>query len=95
VIRRIVHMRFEAKQIEAFLKIFEESADAIRASEGCHEVVLFQDEDDPTHFTTWSLWTSVEHLNQYRQSDLFKSTWARTKPLFRERAQAFSYTEVG
>lgn len=42
---------------------------------------------------TLSHWESEENLEQYRQSELFKSTWAKTKVLFREKAQAWTLEE--
>jgi quinol monooxygenase YgiN len=41
--------------------------------------------------TTHSHWKSEEALEQYRNSDLFQSTWSTVKPLFAARPEAHSY----
>jgi heme-degrading monooxygenase HmoA len=40
--------------------------------------------------STFSLWESEEALNNYRHSELFSVTWAKTKILFADRPVAFS-----
>jgi heme-degrading monooxygenase HmoA len=39
---------------------------------------------------TFSIWDSEAALENYRQSDLFRDTWAKTKALFAEKAEAWS-----
>ena len=39
---------------------------------------------------TYSHWESESALNQYRDSELFKSVWAFTKTLFSDKPVAFS-----
>jgi quinol monooxygenase YgiN len=73
------------------LAIFHQSKERIRNFEGCHHLELWQDLDTPNVFTTHSHWQGVEALEQYRQSDLFKTTWAATKVLFADKPQAFSH----
>lgn len=91
MIRRIVHMSFREESIEEFVSLFEESCEAIRAFPGCKELTLLQDDEDQGRFTTYSLWDSVDDLEAYRKSDLFRTTWARTKVLFDDRPSARSY----
>jgi heme-degrading monooxygenase HmoA len=43
---------------------------------------------------TYSYWLSEEHLNAYRDSELFKTTWAATKVLFLDKPVAFSSESV-
>ena len=43
---------------------------------------------------TISHWDSEAALELYRQSELFKFTWAKTKPLFEEKAQAWSLLNI-
>ena len=90
MIKRIVRMTFQKDKIEDFKKVFEESKAFIRAFEGCHHLELWQQTDQPNVFFTYSMWESEDHLNQYRHSDLFKTTWARTKPLFEDKPSAWS-----
>jgi heme-degrading monooxygenase HmoA len=39
---------------------------------------------------TFSKWENEELLNEYRNSEVFKETWALVKPLFIEKPFAFS-----
>ena len=94
MIRRIVHMEFDPEHIDAFLAIFEASCEAIRAFPGCRELTLLQQKDAPNRMTTYSLWDSEDALEDYRQSDLFRSTWTQTKVLFAARPTAASYDIV-
>jgi heme-degrading monooxygenase HmoA len=87
-------MSFQADAIDTFEGIFEESCQRIRAFPGCQELTLLQDIDQPHRFSTYSLWENPESLEAYRQSDLFRSTWAKTKVLFSDRPTAVSYRIV-
>lgn len=83
-------MYFQEDKTEDFLKIFEESKNLIRAFEGCEHLELWQDIDLPNVFCTYSHWMDENCLEKYRQSELFRSTWVKTKVLFSEKPQAFS-----
>jgi len=90
MIYRLVKMEFDEANAERFLEVFESSKENIRAFKGCEHLQLWRDENDPNIFFTYSHWLDSEALNNYRNSDLFKDTWAKTKILFRARAQAWS-----
>lgn len=90
MITRVVKMYFREGEAENFLLIFEEMKQHIAQSEGCFELHLHRDSADPNQFFTISLWQSEAHLNRYRDSELFKLTWARVKPLFAESAAAWT-----
>jgi len=79
---RIVRMTFRPDRLDAFLALFRASAPHIRAFPGCRHLALLEDAHYPNILTTYSLWESAEALERYRHSDLFRSTWAETKPLF-------------
>ncbi|SFB55030.1 putative quinol monooxygenase [Algoriphagus aquimarinus] len=87
---RIVRMTFKHEAVAAFLENFNANKKSIRNSPGCHHLELWQDENDKNIFLTHSHWESEEKLNQYRDSELFKSVWTFTKALFSEKPQAFS-----
>jgi len=94
---RIVRMTFQPDLVEAFLENFEVHKKSIRNFPGCLHLELWRDENQKNIFTTYSHWESEEHLNQYRDSELFKSVWKFTKALFDEKPVAFSsriFTEV-
>lgn len=87
---RIVKMRFHQEHIAAFLAIFEEKKGAIRASKGCQLLELYQEQSNPELFFTYSYWDTTDDLEQYRQSELFTSVWAKTKVLFNAKPEAWS-----
>lgn len=87
---RIVKMQFKEGTIDQFETIFGSSHPRIRAFDGCMHLSLIRDIDNPNVFFTISHWTSEKALETYRQSELFRSTWNKTKPLFEKRAEAWS-----
>ena len=87
---RIVKMTFEADKVADFLSVFEESKLKIRAMNGCTHLELMQDYNLPNSFSTYSYWNSEGDLNNYRNSEIFKDVWARTKVLFSDKPIAFS-----
>jgi len=87
---RVVRMTFHPEKVAAFLENFEAQKSLIRNFPGCEHLELWQDQDDKNIFVTYSLWQSEEALNQYRDSQLFKSLWTFTKALFSEKPQAWS-----
>jgi heme-degrading monooxygenase HmoA len=87
---RIVRMTFQEGKLPDFHAIFDRSKHHIRSFSGNHHLELLCDPDHPSVRMTYSLWDSAESLEAYRQSELFRTTWAATKVLFSERAVAFS-----
>ena len=83
-------MTFEPAKVETFLAVFEENKLKIRNMKGCTHLELLQDYNLPNSFSTYSYWENEEDLNNYRNSDLFKEVWTRTKALFSEKPIAFS-----
>jgi quinol monooxygenase YgiN len=91
---RIVKMSFEPSKINEFLSNFESNKNKIRSFEGCNFLELYRDKQKINIFFTYSYWDSEEHLENYRQSNLFKSVWAKTKPLFNAKPEAWSVDKV-
>jgi len=91
---RIVRMTFAPDKTADFLEIFSDSKDKIRAFEGCHHVELLQDINRPNVYSTYSLWESETHLNNYRDSPLFGQVWKATKALFADKPLAWSNVSV-
>ncbi len=83
---RVVRMTFRPEEVPAFLKNFEAHKILIRNFPGCRHLELWQDENQKNIFVTYSHWESEDALNQYRDSQLFKSVWnfgkTRTKKIF-------------
>lgn len=93
-ITRIVRLVFEPQHVEVFLDIYKASYQLIRYSPGCNFLQLMRDHDHDHIYYTYSKWNSDEDLQEYRKSELFSQTWARTKVLFADKPQAFSIVEV-
>lgn len=83
-------MTFRPEAIAGFTALFEERKALIRHFEGCRHLELWQQEDRPDVFFTYSIWESQQHLDRYRFSELFRDTWTRTKALFAAKAEAWS-----
>lgn len=93
MINRIVQMTFREESIDEFLALFNERKQLIRHFEGCSHLELWRDENKGNVFFTYSKWDSIQHLDHYRYSELFKDTWARTKALFADKPQAWSVSQ--
>ncbi len=87
---RIVRMTFQEDKLPEFHAIFDRSKHHIRAFPGNRHLELLSDPANPIVRMTYSLWDSADDLEAYRQSELFRTTWAATKALFAERTIAFS-----
>lgn len=90
MLRRMVRMTFQEDKVDAFLNNFYQNKEKIRNFPGCQHLELWQDENFKNIFITYSFWDDEAALNQYRDSELFKSIWAVTKPLFSQKPNAFS-----
>lgn len=90
MLKRMVKMTFQKDRIADFLVIFEESKNLIRNFPGCQHLELLHLEGQPEVMFTFSLWDGPEALESYRQSELFRNTWSKTKVLFSEKPEAWS-----
>lgn len=93
MINRIVKLTFKENHIPEFKKLFEDNWREIKNQKGCFDVKLLQDKNNPTIFFTYSLWDSNESIENYKNSELFKYIWPKTKALFGDKPEAWS-TEV-
>lgn len=91
---RIVRMTFKPEKVEDFLDNFHQTKHHIRNFEGCKHLELLQDLENPNIYCTYSLWDSEKHLENYRNSELFKGVWAFTKTLFADKPFAFSVNKL-
>ena len=94
MIVRIVKLTFEKENIASFERIFEDTKDTIRKTEGCSLLELYQDVTNPTVFFTFSHWESEKHLEAYRTSLFFKNVWGKTKVLFDQKPEAWSVQKI-
>jgi len=91
---RIVKLSFEEKNIDTFLENFNINKKNIRNFKGCRLLQLLRDKNNPNIFFSYSYWDSEKDLENYRDSDLFKSVWAKTKILFNNKPEAWSVENI-
>lgn len=87
---RIVKMEFHRENVASFLANFETVKEKIRHFPGCLFLELYRDKDNNSIFFTYSRWKDEKDLENYRNSELFQEVWGVTKPLFSNRAEAWS-----
>jgi len=87
-------MSFEASKIEQFFKNFNQNKQKIRNFEGCSLLKLLQDKNNPSIIFSYSYWESEAHLEAYRNSELFKQVWKKTKILFNNKPEAWSVDTI-
>ena len=88
-------MTFREDAVETFLnEVFEHSKSRIRAFPGCRHMELLRQKNKPSVLFTLSFWDDEAALEAYRQSELFQTTWAKTKVLFAEKAEAWTVEVV-
>lgn len=90
MILRLVKMHFKAEELDNFLSYFQTIKSHIEAMPGLVKLHLYQDKTNKDVLFTHSVWVSEEHLNDYRNSELFAEVWPKTKRLFANKAEAWS-----
>ncbi|MDC6351320.1 putative quinol monooxygenase [Zeaxanthinibacter sp. PT1] len=91
---RIVKLTFKKENIASFEQLFDQTKQQIRNFDGCLFLELYKDKNNEGIFFTYSKWESTDHLEKYRNSEFFKKVWSQTKPMFREKAEAWSVDPV-
>ena len=94
MIVRIVKMEFEQAKVNAFLDLFNSTRDKIAGFEGCKGLELLTGVGAANLFFTYSTWNSEQDLENYRNSELFKQTWGKTKVLFSNKPEAWSLLKL-
>ena len=87
---RIVRLTLAPAHVDTFHTHFASVAPRIRGFNGCRHLELWADATHPNVMITHSHWDDEDALRVYRESEVFRSTWAAVKPLFAARPQAFS-----
>ena len=90
MIVRIVKMEFQQEKVNTFLDLFNSVYPEISSFDGCLKVTLLHSVDAKNVYFTYSTWESEHDLENYRASELFKQTWAKTKILFSNKPEAWS-----
>ena len=93
MIVRIVKLTFQQNKLAEFENIFHSSKTKIRNQPGCQHLELLKDIDKPNIYMTYSYWDNPQDLEDYRNSDLFKSIWKETKALFSDKPEAWSVNQ--
>ena len=55
---------------------------------------MLKDINDVNVIFTYSWWDSEDDLNNYRNSELFKDVWSKTKILFNKKPEAWSTKKI-
>lgn len=95
MIIRIVKLTFQEDKLEDFQNIWKESKSKIINMNGCHFVEMMQSKSPSNVCFTYSIWDDEDRLNEYRHSEVFKATWAKTKVLFADKPQAWTTESKG
>jgi len=91
---RIVKMEFKEEKIEEFLTNFNSVKEKIRNTKGCRLLELYRGKTNSKIFFTYSYWEKEEDLENYKNSELFKTVWAKTKILFNAKPEAWSVDKL-
>ena len=94
MITRIVRLPIDPEKMDEFMSIFERIKNEINDQPGCRSLRIFKQQDDSGALFTYSTWDNESDLHNYRNSELFKSTWPAVKLLFTEKAQAWTLSEL-
>lgn len=94
MITRLVKLSLQPEKAKEFESIFYQTQSLIESFDGCHKTNLFKVSGTQSQYFTISYWESEMDLNNYRDSTLFKNVWAQVKPLFSEKAQAYTLNGV-
>ena len=94
MITRLVKLSLQPEKAQEFENIFYKSQALIEGFEGCEKTNLFKVSGSAGDYFTISYWETEQNLENYRASDLFKKTWAKVKPLFEQKANAWTLKGV-
>ena len=90
MIIRIVKMTFKETLTADFEALFNLNKAKIRNFPGVEKLELLRDKTNPSIFFTYSIWSDEAQLEQYRNSELFKTVWSKTKLLFDSKPEAWT-----
>lgn len=91
MIGRLVTLKFEPHSVDEFITTFHLFQNQIKGMPGCLHLDLLRDTEDMNTFSTYSIWESEQHLNNYRSSELFGKVWPLTKSLFSSKPETKTY----
>ena len=91
---RIVKLTFKEEHRQEFIDFVSEYKTHIESSRGCEKVDFLNDIANPNILFTYSHWESENHLNEYRNSDLFAKIWPHVKQWFDAKPEAWSVDRI-
>ncbi|HIE45804.1 MAG TPA: antibiotic biosynthesis monooxygenase [Flavobacteriaceae bacterium] len=91
---RIVKMEFQEDKIELFLTNFNLVKDKIRNQPGNRLLEMYRDKNNTNIFFTYSYWENESDLENYKQTELFQTVWAKTKVFFSAKPEAWSVDKI-
>lgn len=87
-------MTFAEERCHEFEHTFSVKKQDIKAFEGCVDVELKKDINNPCIYFTLSKWKNENYLNHYRASAFFKETWSNVRKGFTAKPEAWSLSEI-
>src|SRR5690606_21579256 len=90
MIIRIVELNIQKDGLAEARSLLEDVSSKVRNMDGCSHLHILFGIHQPGHITTYSHWTSEQHLNECRKSEVFINFWSAIKPLFSTPARAWS-----
>lgn len=90
MITRLVKLSLQVDKASQFEALFYQTQTLIEEFEGCHKTNLFKVSGSTSQYFTISYWNTEQDLENYRNSQLFRNVWSQVKPLFSEKAEAWT-----
>jgi quinol monooxygenase YgiN len=90
----IAHIRAKREHVDAVCEVLAGFVAPTRAEPGCAVYDLFQDLDDPAHFTFIEEWTDRSTLDVHSLSAHITSGRAKLKDLVEGPAEIFLYSRL-
>ena len=87
-------MSFQSQSLAEFLDFINKHKNKIRNFNGCRLLEIYQEQDDASTIFSYSHWDSIESLENYRKSKLFRELWATTKTWFKEPPEAWTVDKI-
>src|SRR5687768_5379154 len=94
MITRLVKLTLQTEKAGEFEALFYQTQALIEDFHGCQKTNLFKVSDSGSQYFTISYWNTEQDLENYRASALFKNVWSQVKPLFSEKAEAWTLNGV-
>jgi quinol monooxygenase YgiN len=90
MIVRVVKLQFDERTHEEAQRHLLGIVPTVRQWPGCTHLEVLFDENRIGRILTYSHWESVEALNEYRNSMVFRKFWAGVKPHLAKPTEAYT-----